>query len=209
MAKIFGLSLGCTSEFIEKVLPKLTLTDWAEGWFAIPSVKALAARFFKDLKDPALRSCEAVKLVLAKIAASRNFYNYREGEIPEPVSDDRSHGAAMDLIMAEQKGDILIVPGQFGMRHRGRSVRRAREAMTHPEFGFGSVAVALCSLTHPERLVSYDDLGSTFREMSSVRGAGRSRVRRFHLPCRRGAVRYARCRSAYEYCGSASGAIPQ
>jgi len=55
--------------------------------------------------------------------------------------------------MAEIKHhDILVVPAQFGLRHRGRSVRRVREVMNANEFGLGVFAIGIMLLTHPERL---------------------------------------------------------
>ena len=159
IAKMFSLSLGYTIEFLEKVFPTLKLPDWAEGWFASPSVDALAARFFPKVKDPAARYCEAVKIILAKIAESRSFYNYREGQItPNRYRMNAETAKAMALVMAQQKGDVIVLPGQFGMRHRGRSVRRGREMMIYPEFGPGAVTVGSMLLAHPARLVSYNDL---------------------------------------------------
>ncbi len=212
LARIFGLSLGGTTAFVEQVLPKLTLPLWAEGWFAIPTVDALATRFFKDIKDPAGRYCEAVKLVLAKIAASRKFYNYREDEItPNRFRMNTGTARAMDLIMADQKGEILIVPGQFGMRYRGLSVHRTRQVLTHSEFGLGSVAVGSMLLTHPERLVSYDDLwidvpGDEFSPRADGGFPG-APVFIFHADEVRFDTRVAG--PAFGYCGSASGAVPQ
>jgi hypothetical protein len=59
----------------------------------------------------------------------------------------------------EQKDhDILVVAAQFGLRHRGRSTRRAREVMNASEFGLGAFAIGIMLLTHPERLMNYDDL---------------------------------------------------
>jgi hypothetical protein len=54
--------------------------------------------------------------------------------------------------------DILVVAAQFGLRHRGRSVRRAREVMNASEFCLGAFAIGIMLLTHPERLKHYDDL---------------------------------------------------
>jgi len=65
---------------------------------------------------------------------------------------------ALDLIAETQKGDILIVAAQLGMRHRGKSVRRAREVFVANEFGLGSLAVGSIVLTHPERLVRWKEL---------------------------------------------------
>ncbi|MCX6796177.1 MAG: hypothetical protein NTW06_01620 [Candidatus Falkowbacteria bacterium] len=159
LAKLLGLSLGFTSEYIEKVLPTLELPNGAEGWFAIPSVGALAARFFPEVKDEAECYCRAVQLIHEKIAASRPFYNCREGEITTDhlrVHVRTAH--ALDLIAETQKGDILIIAAQVGMRHRGKSVRRAREVFVANEFGLGSLAVGSIALTHPDRFVRFDEL---------------------------------------------------
>ena len=158
LAGIFELSLGSTMEFMEKVFPTLTLPDWAEGWFAIPSVDALATRFFPNVEDPAARYCEAVKVVVAKIAASRRFYHHHDDIRRGSYRMNAETATAMALVTAQQKGDVLVIPAQFGIRHRGRSVRQACEAMPNPEFGLGMVAVGSMLLTHPKRLVSLDDL---------------------------------------------------
>ncbi len=64
LADIFQLSLGYATEFIEKVLPTLTLPEWAEGWGAFPSLDAVAARFFglRELKCVFLRRRQTKKL---------------------------------------------------------------------------------------------------------------------------------------------------
>ncbi len=159
LAKIFGLSLGYTSEFVDKVLPTLQLPDGAEGWFAIPSIDALASRFFPEVKDSTERLCAASNLILAKIGESRTFHNYREGQLtPDRFRLNERTTHALDILAETQKGDIWIVGGQFGKRHAGRSVRRAREIMVGPEFGAHTVAAGSMLLTHSERLVSYNDL---------------------------------------------------
>jgi hypothetical protein len=79
IAKAFGLSLGYTSEWIEKVLPTLTLPEGAEGWCALPSVDAVAKRHFPKVTDPVDKYCRAVDMILELLGKSRRFYNYREG----------------------------------------------------------------------------------------------------------------------------------
>lgn len=164
IAKIFDLDPASALEYA-KNLPQLP--DGAEGWFAIPSVDALAAKHFPGVTDPAQKYCQAVQLVHAKIAASRSFYNYREGQItPAQLRVHARTAHALDLIAETQKGDpstgsgqaILIVAAQLGMRHRGKSVRRAREVFVANEFGLGSLAVGSIVLTHPERLVRWEEL---------------------------------------------------
>jgi hypothetical protein len=156
IAKIFGLDPSHAVEFV-KNLP--ALPEGAEGWFAIPSVDALAKKHFPEVTDPAQKYCQAVQLVHAKIAASRSFYNYREGQItPAQLRVHARTAHALDLIAETQKGDILIVAAQLCMRHRGKSVRRAREVFVANEFGLGSLAVGSIVLTHPERLVRWEEL---------------------------------------------------
>ena len=148
LAKIFGLSLGLASKFVEKTLPTLTLPDGAEGWFAIPRWEKLGSSYG-----------EAVDKVLTMIASKRKFYSYREGQFtPDRFRLNARTAHALDLLAEQQKGDILIVGGQFGKRHAGKSVRRAREVMVGPEFGAHTVAAGSILLTHPERLVSHEDL---------------------------------------------------
>lgn len=156
LAKILDLDPSQALEFA-KNLP--ALPDGAEGWFAIPSVDALAKKHFPEVTDPVEMYCQAVQLVHQKIAASRSFYNYREGQItPAQLRVHARTAHALDLIAETQKGDILIVAAQLGMRHRGKSVRRAREVFVANEFGLGSLAVGSIVLTHPERLVRWEEL---------------------------------------------------
>ena len=166
LAKIFDLDPSHAIEFA-KNLP--ALPEGAEGWFAIPSVDALAKKHFPEVTDLAQKYCQTVQLVHAKIAASRSFYNYREGQItPTQLRVHARTAHALDIIAETQKGDpsrqggagadILIVAAQLGMRHRGKSVRRAREVFVANEFGLGSLAVGSIVLTHPERLVHWEEL---------------------------------------------------
>ena len=159
LAKIFGLDPSHAIEFA-KNLP--ALPEGAEGWFAIPSVDALAKKRFPEVTDPAQKYCQAVQLVHVKIAASRsfcNYCNYCEGQItPAQLRVHARTAHALDFIAETQKSDILIVAAQLGMRHRGKSVRRAREVFVANEFGLGSLAVGSIVLTHPERLVRWEEL---------------------------------------------------
>src|SRR3989339_87979 len=156
IAKIFGLDPSHALEFA-KTLPELP--NGAEGWFAIPSVDALAAKHFPEVTDPIQKYCQAVQLVHTKIADSRSFYNYREGQItPAQLRVHARTAHALDLIAETQKSDSLIVAAHLGMRHRGKSVRRAREVFVANEFGLGSLAVGSIVLTHPKRLLPWQEL---------------------------------------------------
>jgi len=136
---------------VDENLAKVTLPPNAEGWFAIP-------RWEKIASTPD----EAVEKVLDLIKQTRggNFHNYREGKLRPQYF--RQHAKTAEMFRAigeEQKGhDILVVPAQFGLLHRGKSVRRAREVMNASEFGLGAFAIGIMILTHPERLQGYNDL---------------------------------------------------
>jgi hypothetical protein len=156
LAKILNLDPSQALKFVEN-LPELPTN--AEGWFAIPSIAALRAKHFPSVTDSAQKYCNAVEFILAKIEASRRFYNYRRGEITSKKLRVHARTAhALDLIAETQKGDILVIAAQLGMLHRGQSSRRARETFVANEFGLGSVAVGSIVLIHPERLVRWEEL---------------------------------------------------
>jgi len=131
-------------------LPKNT-----EGWFAIPNW----------MKNPNIFGATysgALQKVLDTIKQTQSgkFQNYREGQLDEQHlrQSARTQKFFRELSEAQGNPDILIVPAQFGIRHRGRSARRAREVFLQNEFGLGAFAVGIMILTHPERLMHYDDL---------------------------------------------------
>jgi hypothetical protein len=156
IAEIFGLDPASALEYAKK-LP--VLPDGAEGWFAIPSVDALAQKHFPEVTDPAEKYCRALQLVHQKIAASRSFTNYRDGQIDTAhIKVSARTLEAFKKIAEQQKGDILIIAAQLGKRHGGRSVRRAREVFTANEYGLTSVAGGSIVLVHPERLVRWEEL---------------------------------------------------
>ena len=73
----------------------------------------------------------------------------------------RQHSRTVEALakLAEtQTGDILIIAVQYGMRHRGKSVRRARETFASNEFGLGAFAIGCMALVHPERYVRWEEL---------------------------------------------------
>ncbi len=156
IAKLFDLNPQDAYAFA-KSLPELP--EGAEGWFAIPSIAAVAKKHFPKVTDPAEQYCRVQNLILEMIGKSRRFHNYREGEINSQSLRMHTRTAhALDLVKETQKGDILIIAAQLGMRHRGRSVRRAREVFVANEFGLDGVIVGSIALTHPERFVRFEEL---------------------------------------------------
>jgi hypothetical protein len=145
LAKIFGLDPSHALEHA-KHLPQLL--EGAEGWFAIPRWEKVAPTYN-----------EAVERMFKVIASQRKFTNYREGQLgPDRFRQSERAIEMWKEIGETQQGDILIIAGQLGLRHRGRSVRRARVVFQANEFGFGAFAIGCILLTHPERLEKYEDL---------------------------------------------------
>lgn len=190
--------------YANEKLAEGTLPPNAEGWFAIPRWEKIAPTYN-----------EAVQKVLDLIKQTRNgkFYNCREGQLsPERLRQTARVQKFWETLGSEQKdNDILVVPAQFGLRHRGRSVRRAREVMQVNEFGLGAFAIGIMILTHPERLMNYDDLyidcaGDEFDDPD----AG---VRFAHAPLFLfgGRVEFGTSwfGDAFGRCGSASAFVPQ
>jgi hypothetical protein len=137
--------------YADEKLAEQDLPPNAEGWFTIPRWEKIAPTYG-----------EAVQKVLDLIKQTRKgaFYNYREDQLgPQYLRQSTKASKAFQKLGNEQKDhDILVVSAQFGLRHRGRSVRRAREVMNASEFGLGTYVVGIMILTHPERLQHYDDL---------------------------------------------------
>ncbi len=125
----------------------------AEGWFAIPRWEKIAPTYV-----------EAVQKVFDLIKQTRdgkfsNQYKSLAKVDSKCLRQTTKTTKMFQKISDEQKGrDILVFPAQFGLRHRGRSNRRALEVMKSNEFGLGVFATGCMLLTHPERLMQYNDL---------------------------------------------------
>lgn len=150
-----GFPSLCPLRVIER--RKIVPPPNAEGFFAIPNWVKRPDIFGHSYY-------KALQKVLDTIKATRSsgLNNYLEGYIdPEHLRQmTRTEEFFHELIEAQGNPDILIVAAQFGIRHRGRSVRRAREVMekTPGEFALGAFAVGCMLLTHPERLMNENDL---------------------------------------------------
>ncbi len=213
IAEIFDLDPTQAIKFA-KDLPKLP--DGAEGWFAIPSVEAIAGKHFLGVTDPSEKYCRCIQFVHEKIAGSRKFCNYCAAQITS--NHLRVHARtvhALDLITENQPGDILVIAAQLGMRHRGRSVRSTREVFVSNEFGLGSFAVGSIILTRPERLVRWEelDMDCSGDEFSPGDDGAFSYASFFRVEGGRGGggVKFdtRKVDGAYGFCGSASGFVPQ
>lgn len=148
----------CNQELLTQISNgKAQLPANAEGWFAIPNWK-------KNPKIFGSTYSEAVQTILNALNKARKekFYNYRKGEIDEKHLRQSARSVEFwdNLAKAQGDADILIIAAQFGIRHRGRSVRRARVIMEDAgnEVGLGAFSAGAMLLTHPNRLQNVDDL---------------------------------------------------
>ena len=192
-----------TSTFDENIATS-ELSSGAEGYFAIPRWQKIASTYG-----------EAVQKVLDLIKQTRDgkFHNYREGQLgPQHLRQHARTVEKFQQLGEQQEGhDFLVVPCQFGIRHRGRSVRRAREVMTANEFGLNTFSIGIMLLANPERLRHYNDLwiDCAGDEYAPVTGDDFCRAPCFYFDD--GEVKFATRDVDYAYgcCGSASGLLLQ
>ena len=187
--------------YADENLANQPLPQGAEGYFVIPRWEKVAPTYN-----------EAVQKVLDLIKQTRKFYNYREGALgPDRLQQSNRTKQMFAKLGKNQKGDLLVVPAQFGMLHRGQSVRRAREIFMINEFGLGAFALGCMILTHPDRMVRWEELDMDCAGDEYAPGADGvfSRAPRFRFGgdgVRFGAGSVGDAGGDY---GSASGFVPQ
>ena len=144
LRKLFPALGPCLEKLGRRPLPA-----GAEGWFALPRWQALAPSYN-----------EAVEMAVAAIASRRRFSNRLVGRVGATFLRQSERSKLAEDILAGQQPDqdILVIPAQAGMLHRGCSARRARVIMEVNEFALGVFATASILLTHPERISTPDTL---------------------------------------------------
>jgi len=152
LVELFGVRGDMALQYA-KSLPQLS-----EGieWFAIPKFQFLVP----EEKNITLQYCKATEIVLEKIREVFPLYSWRHELLIGPQHlrvSIRTFGAMIQL-EKEQPGDVLIIPAQLGLKHRGRSTRRSREVFDENEFGLWTSAVGIIALTHPERFTHFNEL---------------------------------------------------
>ena len=161
LQKLFPGLGDANPEYLQQVKSGVVkVPTHGEKFFAIPNIwkKGGIPAIFGSTYSGALQK------VLDKIEETREgkFHNFRKGQIDEKHirQSARTKKFMGELSEAQGNPDILIICAQFGIRHRGRSVRRGREVIagTSGEFGLGAFTIGTMLLTHPNRLEHYDDL---------------------------------------------------
>lgn len=120
-----------------------TLPAGADAWFVIPQWRSLAATYNA-----------ALELVLQHLAQQRPVSFARAERLgPAYLRRQPRTAAMLDQGRGNDGSDVVVMGAQFGMRHRGRSVRRVRAVLADHEFGLGAFEVGCMLLTHPSRMV--------------------------------------------------------
>jgi len=136
-----GPMLACSKELPE-------MPAGAEGPFVVPKWQKVAATYN-----------ESFEKALDMFAGTRTLYNNRKGQLgPKYLRQSERTVRAEEMIASMTKGDYMLIWAQFGLRWRGRSVRKVRYNYAPNEFGLGSFHSACMLLSHPERLVEWKQL---------------------------------------------------
>jgi hypothetical protein len=124
------------------------LPTGAEAWFVIPDWRKVADTYNG-----------AVSEALDRLSRSRATSLSRADRLgPERLRQTERTREVSAALKAPPGGDFIAIGAQFGNRHKGRSIRHARELFASNEFGLGAFAVACMLVTHPERLSQSDQL---------------------------------------------------
>jgi hypothetical protein len=154
IAETFHLSPDRALWLAKNVFAGYRLPRGAEGLFAIPDIGALTRVSVREFEH---RHYAATIIVLECLAqAMRRFEN--TAGLNGGIRMYEATRTALDMIAAEQKSDILIIPGQFGRYRRNLSVGGVRETVASPEFPAHSIGVAAMLLSHPDRMTGWRDL---------------------------------------------------
>lgn len=179
----------------------IKIPEGTEGLFAIPRWQLLGGTYN-----------DALDVVLSKLKETRLFYNYSEGQTDsEYLRESEQKKEMMNKLYKQQNADILIVLAQLGMKHRGESIRRARETFLLTEFGLGAYEVGIILLTHPLRMQKLEELDIDCAGDEYAWNAGGDFSRSLCFVFDGGGAGFG-CRSvgsAYGRFGSASGFLTQ
>lgn len=146
----------------------------------------------------------AVQKVLDVLKSARPFYNWREGMI------DATHLRESSLKNMPQD-KLVMLPCNFGIRHRGKSVQTVRTERGKGEVLLGAYEVGIALITHPELLQKYEDvwLDCPGDEFKPGDGRGFSYAPFFIFGDGRVRFDARRVDGAYDRYGSASAFLPQ
>jgi hypothetical protein len=139
--------LDC-SQALNRSKAMVQLPENAEGNFVYPWWGAIGKTY-----------AEATEKVAQELVRVHNMKNWLEKHLTVGHLRQYEHSRlSLEAIRQKQPGDFQVFPAQFGILHRGESVRLVRDILLPKEFGLGPYEVGIMLLTHPERLQRYEDL---------------------------------------------------
>lgn len=155
-------TIRCTKPLRLGALPLL-----AEGWFLIPDWRKLYSTYSSAVLS-ALKSWKQMRNERA--FSNVCFLDCCENNLTRTIETTE----AIECIAQRQQSTLLLIPAQFGLRHRHRTPSLARHSLADGEFGFGIFEVICMLITHPSRMNSGHYLG--------LECIGDQCLQRIHLP---------------------------
>ena len=161
LGKVFDLDTAEAMQYVKESLPNKKLPKGAEGWFAVLSLEAIAEKHFLYVTGDIDQYREAIRFACKEVGKMRNFSDYGLGFFNHHSFAERPEVLRFRAVQwSGQKGGIIIIPAQLGMRHRGKSVDEAKAAFRKKEeYPLGMFEILSILITHPKRLNMYAGLG--------------------------------------------------
>ncbi len=136
---------------VEQLASGLVVPAGCDGLLVVPKFSAVKPVKRHSGWDPSHLAMERLLGLLSE--TRRDFHDYIDGEIgPEHQRLHWRTRGALAYLEATTSGDVLVFPGQTGIRFAGKSVRRSDVLLAHREFGLDSFSAGCVVLMHPERL---------------------------------------------------------
>lgn len=144
LAKKFGLSLGYTIEWMEKMFPKLAPPLPGHYWAAYPSPSALMKRAGKHTHAGITRYIIeklGQKIQLSSLVSVEDRFFKRAERTTY----------ALNIIGVQQLGDVWVLPTQLGWMKVGEPTEYVRRNFRNSEFGLPAWMVSVQLFIHREQ----------------------------------------------------------
>lgn len=138
--QVFNCGRRYNSDWIIKT--HATLPSWVEKFFAQIPWECVAGSYD-----------DALDKVLARVAMNRS---YNPSCVVKMSEEYVSKFVELHHLQGAPK--IVAMPAEFGLRHRGISIRSVRAMVKEHECGLSAFSAGIMLITHPERLKWHSDL---------------------------------------------------
>jgi len=154
LCRIFDCHGSANHELLEAIKTgHVKLPEGAESWFAVPNWRKLGRIFGNTYLDAVQTMLMALRANLVDkftchLDLTGNQYPF---SLRQKVKSD---DVWKNIRNRQNDSDILIIPGQLGLRHFGLTDTQAFEKMVNGEFPLGVFANGCMLLTHPDRMIN-------------------------------------------------------